>query len=133
MRTRVRLGSLLLGTGLLAVACGSMGPTPTAPAPTGFRTQQVIGGYGPAGCGYGNPSCAYGVWGSGINPYANGGLSPYTYGWGNVPVANDIFGGTTFLTDWRRFDRQPASLPYGVAEENDVAYRPLGSAIWQPK
>jgi hypothetical protein len=138
------LGPLLLGTGLLAVtACGTIGLTSADPATTGkgFSTQQYFGGYNTYGCNIGDPYCTSGALGYGaVSPYSYGygfgtGYSPYAYGFGfnNLPVANDIFGGTTFLTNRGRFDRQPASLPYGVAEENDEAYRPLGSAIWQKK
>jgi len=136
MRINQRLRPLALAVGLLAVtACGSTAPTAAVPtdqgSSAGFSTQGY-GGYG-YGDGYGYGYGAPGYGGYGCNNFGTCG-SPYANGFNNYaqPVAGDIYGG---LTVWngRRLDRQPASLPLGVAEENDEAFRPVGSAIWQKK
>jgi hypothetical protein len=136
MRQASTLSIIAATIGLLAVtACGTMVPTGAeSSTDKGFATKQFAGpyGYNNFGPSYGP---GYGAWGAGVGG-CGAGFGGYpgfgACGYGNVPVAGDIFGGTTFFTG-RRFDRQPATLPYGVAEENDEAFRPLGSAIWQRK
>jgi hypothetical protein len=135
MRNLSTLRTLAATAGVLVLtACGSVGPPTSQPVdpPTehGFATKQIalpFGGDGfglPGACGFGLPNVC-----GPIGP----GFGPIGCGFGPVPVAGDIFGGTTFFTGRNGLDRQPASLPCGIAEENDVAFRPLGSAIWQPK
>lgn len=141
--------ALVAGVSLIA-SCGTITPIGSnadVPVDTGFQTQYYgglgygslgygglgyndfgyggygLGGYGGiSGCGYGG--CGYGGFGS------YGGYGGYGMG---LPLSGDIYGGETFLTPSGRIDRQPRTLPLGIAEENDEAYRPVGSAIWKRK
>ncbi|MBC7545039.1 MAG: hypothetical protein H7338_20125 [Candidatus Sericytochromatia bacterium] len=91
---------------------------------------QVLPTFATAGLGgFGGGYGGYGGFG-GYQGYGGGygGFSP------NYPVGGDIFGGATVWNpETGRFDRQPRSLPPGVAEENSESFRPTGSAIWQRK
>jgi len=137
--------TLALASSVLAIAACSVAPI-TAPATQtsdhGFQTQQWIGPQSPYNNNYYNP---YLYGGAGISPFAGAGLYGGGLGYGGgigygasfnnyaLPLASDIYGGLTVVTDRGRIDRQPATLPPGVAEENDEAYRPIGSAIWKRK
>jgi len=90
---------------------------------------------GPFGALYGYPGLGVlGVpGGCGLGAFGGCGLGAYAGCAAGLPIAADIFGGTEVLTSSGDFDRQPASLPPGIAEENDEAFRPVGSAIWQRK
>lgn len=144
--------ALAAGVSLIA-SCGTVAPTigssevATEPA---FQTQ-FYGGLGYGTLGYGG--LGYNDFGYGLGGYGGYGLGNYGLGgyggWGHggyggyggygswgglgMPMGGDYYGGQTFLTPSGRIDRQPRTLPPGIAEENDEAYRPVGSAIWQRK
>jgi hypothetical protein len=131
------LTMLIAASCLLAAGC-STATMPTTPSP--FTTKQVIGSaYSPYLTGYsllplGAPdiwstySAGFGWPTSIYSPYFaypySGFLSPYFgtaggYGWNGIGSFGGLAGS---------FGRI-----HGVAEQNDVAFRPIGSQIWQPK